>query len=240
LTDEGGPAEDAAVLPPRHGFQGDRGAAPAPPSVPAHLCIAISREAGSRGGTIGRRVARRLGWPVYDQELLEYMAQESVARQNMLDTLPPAAAAWAEAQLQLLLRQEHLSQQPSFINLARLVLALGSQGKAVLIGRGSGFILPPGTTLHGRIVAPLADRIAYMSQWLRLSVEEATERVRVRDERRTEFIRNHFNRQPEDVHQYDLVLNSSLLGEALCGELLVQAAQAVSAAGLPKGRPAAG
>jgi cytidylate kinase len=168
------------------------------------------------------------------------MAQEAVARQNMLDTLPPAAAAWAEVQLQLLLRQEHLSQQSSFINLARLVLALGSQGKAVLIGRGSGFILPSSTTLHGRIVAPLGDRIAYMSQWLRLSIEEASERVRVRDERRIDFIRNHFNRQPEDVHQYDLVLNSSLLGEALCGELLVQAAQAVEAAGLPKGRSAAG
>lgn len=233
-------ANEGGLPPPRHGFQGDRGATPLPASIPAHLTIAITRESGARGGTIARRVARRLGWAVYDQELLEYMALEAVARQNMLDTLPPAAAAWAEAQLQNLLHQENLSQQPSFLNLARVVLALGSQGKVVLIGRGSGCILPRETTLHGRIVAPLADRIAYMSQWLRLSVEEATERVRLRDDRRSEFIRNHFHRQPEDVHQYDLVLNSSLLGEALCVELLVQAAQAVMTAGLPKGRSTAG
>jgi cytidylate kinase len=225
---------------PRHGFQGDRGAAPRPPGVPAHLTIAISRESGARGGTIGRRVARRLGWPVYDQELLEYLAQEGVARQNMLDTLPPAAVAWAETQLERLPRQEEVGQQTTFLNLARVVLALGAQGKVVLIGRGSGYFLPRETTLHGRIIAPLADRIAYMSQWLRLSIEEASERVRLRDERRREFVRTHFNRQPEDVHQYDLVLNSSLLGEALCVELLVQAAQAVSDAGLPKGRPAPG
>ena len=35
------------------------------------------------------------------------------------------------------------------------------------------------------------------------------------------------------------ILNSSLLGEALCIELLAQATQAVTEAGLPKGRIAA-
>jgi hypothetical protein len=72
----------------------------------------------------------------------------------------------------------------------------------------------------------LQERIAYMGQWLRLSVEEAAERVRLRDQRRAEFIANHFQRQPADVHQYDLVLNSSLLGEDVCAELIAQAARA--------------
>src|SRR5690242_12897526 len=54
---------------PRHGFQGDRGAPP-PRTGPAAMTIAVSREAGARGGTIARRVGRKLGWQVYDQELL--------------------------------------------------------------------------------------------------------------------------------------------------------------------------
>jgi cytidylate kinase len=239
-TADEGPAVEEAVQPPRHGFQGDRGAGPRQERLPAHLTIAISRESGARGGTIGRRVARRLGWPVYDQELLEYMSQEAVPRQNVLDALPPAVTAWADAEVERLLQTEGLSRQPSFVNLARVVLSLGAQGQVVLIGRGAGCILPRESTLSARIVAPQRERVAYMSQWLRLSVEEASERVRLRDERRGDFIRKHFNRQPEDVHQYDLVLNSSLLGEGLCVELLVQAAQAVEAAGLPKGRPPAG
>jgi cytidylate kinase len=68
-----------------------------------------------------------------------------------------------------------------------------------------------------------------MGQWLRLTVEEATERVRLRDERRTEFVTNNFHRDPSEVHQYDVVLNSSLLGEDVCAELIAQAARARAA-----------
>jgi cytidylate kinase len=202
--------------------------------------VALSREAGARGGTIGRRLARRLGWPVYDQELLEYMAQESTIQQNVFETLPPAAASWAEARLAQLQRREVLSQQPMFLSLVRLVLALGSQGRVVMIGRGAGNILPPESTLHARIVAPRTDRIAYMSQWLRLSDDEAAERVKLRDQRRADFLRSHFQCEPDDIHQYDVILNSSLLGEAVCVELLANAVEAITKAGLPKGRTATG
>jgi len=212
---------------PRHGFQGNRGQkVPAVPKVPAALTIAISREAGARGGTVSRRVGKKLGWQVYNQELLEYVAQEGAFRQDVVENLSPAAAVWAEECLQALLREQNLSQHPSIVNLARVVLALGAQGEAVLIGRGAGCILPPESTLNVRIVAPLADRIAYMSQWLRLTVDEAAEQVRLRDNGRAEFISTHFHRQPSDIYQYDLLLNSSLLGEDLCVELIVQAARA--------------
>jgi hypothetical protein len=214
---------------PRHGFQGDRGAPPPPRTGPAALTIALSREAGARGGSIARRVGRKLSWQVYDQELLEYMAQESVVSQGVLDTPPPAPAGWAESRLQQLLRDKQVRDDPPILNLMRVILALGAQGQAVLIGRGAGHVLPRETTLNVRIVAPLQERIAYMGQWLRLPVEEATERVRQRDERRAEFLTVNFHRDPGDVHQYDLVLNSSLLGEEVCAELIAQAARARSA-----------
>ncbi len=217
------PAEDR---PPRHGFQGDRGAAPPVRSVPAGLTVAVSRESGSRGGTIARRVARKLGWQVYDQELLEYMAQETAVRQGVLEGLQGPAAAWIEERMDRLLREQNLSQHPLVGNLARVVLSLGAQGGVVLIGRGAGSILPRETTLNVRIVAPLPERVAYMSQWMRLTQEEAAERVDSRDRMRNEFVATHFHRHPGDVHQYDLVLNTSLLGEDVCAELIAQAARA--------------
>jgi hypothetical protein len=214
---------------PRHGFQGDRGAPPAPRHGPAALTVALSREAGARGGTIARRVARKLGWQVYDQELLEYMAQEAAVSRGVIESLPAPEGDWAEQRLRQLIREQELTEHPLILNLARVVLALGAQGEVVLIGRGAGYILPRESTLHVRIVAPLNERIAYLSQWLRLTVEEATEKVRLRDERRAEFIVTHFRRHPNDVHQYDLVINSSLLGEDACAELIAQAARARAA-----------
>ena len=222
------PPGELARESPRHGFQGDRGAPP-PRLGPSALTIAVSREAGARGGTIARRVGRKLGWQVYDQELLEYMAQEAIVSQGVLDAPPATPADWVEVRLQQLIRDNALAEHPTIVNLARVVLSLGAQGQAVLLGRGASCILPRETTLNVRIIAPLRERIAYMGQWLRLTVEEASERVRLRDERRIEFVFNNFHRDPNDVHQYDVILNSSLLGEDVCAELIAQTARARAA-----------
>jgi cytidylate kinase len=213
---------------PLHGFRGERGGEPS--ELPAALSITISREAGARGGTIARRAGAKLGWQVYNQELLEYISHEGPFREGVVEHLPAATATWVEERLQLLVREQKISQNQSVIHAARIILALGTQGEAVLLGRGAGYILPPATTLNVRIVAPRYDRIAYMSEWLRLTVEEATEQVRLRDERRTEFIASHFHRKASDVYQYDLLLNSSLLGEELCAEMIAHAARAKQAA----------
>ena len=42
-----------------------------------HKIITVSREFGSGGRTIGRKVAEKLGIPCYDQELIEKIAQKS-------------------------------------------------------------------------------------------------------------------------------------------------------------------
>src|SRR5438067_9124982 len=203
------PRDQETELPlesPRHGFQGDRAPPPPTPSVPAGLTIAISRETGARGGTIGRRVGRKLGWQVYDQELLEYLGQESAVQQGLRESLSPEASRWLDEQLQAHLATGRLDDNPSILSLARLSLTLGAQGEAVLIGRGAGFLLPRETTLHVRLVAPLPERIAYMTQWLRLPVGMATETVRVRDERRAGVLQKHFHRNGGDVPQCDVVL----------------------------------
>src|SRR5881227_4017245 len=116
-------------VPPRHGFQGNRGAAPVRRSAPLGLSIALSREAGARGGTIGRLVGKRLGWQVYDQELLEYMSQDTVARQGLWDNLTPACLNWVESRLAELCQGLGVGRDESVLNLARLVLALGAQGE---------------------------------------------------------------------------------------------------------------
>ncbi len=123
-----------------------------------------------------------------------------------------------------------LDKHPSIVELARVILALGAQGEVVLIGRGAGCILPVESTLHVRIMAPLADRVAYMAQWLRLTQEEAAEQVALRDRRRAEFIGGCFRREPGDIYQYDLLLNSGLLGEERCADLIAHAAGAKLAA----------
>ncbi|MBI3824068.1 MAG: cytidylate kinase-like family protein [Planctomycetes bacterium] len=209
---------------PLHGYRGDDDAPT--PELPLGVTIAISREAGARGATIAKRAGEKLGWEVYSQDMLKYGAQSAPLRQDVLEKLPPGAIGWIDEQVQRLLEQPNLSHNPNIVDLARLVLALGAQGNVILLGRGAGFLLPRRSTLHVRLVAPLHDRIAYMSQWLRLTEEEAADQVRKRDHRRTDFLATHFHRKPNDVHFYDMILNTSMFGEDRSADLIAAAAKA--------------
>jgi cytidylate kinase len=209
-----------AEVGPLHGYRGET--APARTNcLPTGLTIAVSRESGARGGSIARRVGRKLGWQVVDQELLEFLAQDEQALQE----LPAEAREWADERLDQLLRAGILSNDAGVVALSRAVLLLGSQGEVVMIGRGAGYILPPATTLHVRIIAPEAERIAYMSQWLRLTEEEAAAEVRRRDTRRGEFLSTQLGCASDDPYPYDLILNSARLGEEPSAELIARAAR---------------
>ena len=78
---------DATERTPRHGDRGNRPQSPTRPQVPSSLTIAVSREAGSRGGSIARRAAAKLGWQVYSQEMLEYIAQDGNFRSGVEEQL---------------------------------------------------------------------------------------------------------------------------------------------------------
>ena len=66
---------------------------------------------------------------MYDQELLEYMAQEAIVSQGVLDAAPETPADWTEVRLQQLLREGTVSEHPTIVNLARVILALGRKDK---------------------------------------------------------------------------------------------------------------
>jgi cytidylate kinase len=210
---------------PRHGFRGSARPLAEGPRLPAALTIALSREAGARGTSIARRVGEKLGWQVYTQDMLEYLANQGNLQQEILEQLSPPARAWVEEQLARWQGAAAQGSATTFREIARLILALAVQGEVILIGRGAGLLLPPATTLHVRIYAPLAERIAYMSQWLRLTTDEARQEVLKRDERRNHFVDTHFHYKAHEPYRYDLLLNSSLLGEELCAELIVHAAR---------------
>jgi cytidylate kinase len=221
MAEEHSDEEVGADEAPLHGFQGDR---PAPQNneIPLAPSLAISREVGARGGDIARRIGRKQGWTVYDSEVLGYSAQDPSAYDTLLSELPPSAAPWIEKRMRLLHERGVLADDPNFERVSRLVLALGAKGEAIFVGRGAGFILPRSTTLHVRLTAPLADRVSYMSQWMRLPHDEAAKLVRSREFERTEFLAKCFCIPAREI-TYDMVLDSSALGGELCAQLITQA-----------------
>jgi cytidylate kinase len=196
--------------PPLHGY---RGVEPAEHFAgPKGMTIAISREAGARGTTIAHKLGAILGWQVFDPEMLDYLMIDETGRAQLFAEVPSGAKAWADRHLARLQREGQLNSEPDTTALARLVLVTAARGDTVIVGRGAGFLLPPETTLHARVVAPFEARVSFMAQLLRLSREDAAAEVRNRDTRRENFLTRTLLREMNESIDYDVVVNSGRLG----------------------------
>ena len=207
-----------------------------PPRTSHAFTIALSREVGTLGTSIAQDVGRRLGWQVYDHELVEQIAQEMDVRATLLESVDERQQSWLEESIETFLSMPDKSEWEPFVSessfvrhLVETVLALGIHGECVIVGRGAAFILPAKTTLRVRLVAPVKDRVSKLSQTLGLSAKEAARRVRIIDRERVDFVRDHFHTDPRDPRHYDLVLNAGRLTAAAQAELIINALHSLQA-----------
>ncbi|HXG13307.1 MAG TPA: cytidylate kinase-like family protein [Gemmataceae bacterium] len=196
---------------------------------PAAFTIALSREAGARGTSVAREVGARLGWPVYDHELVERIAHEMGLRTSLLESVDERRVSWLEECVQTLAAVPAVSESAYVRHLVETVLSLAAHGECIIVGRGAAQILPPATTLRVRLLAALEDRIAVLSQERGIPRTEAARQVEAIDHERAQFIREHFRKDPADPQNYDLILNTSRFTVADCAVLIIEALRRLQA-----------
>jgi cytidylate kinase len=92
-----------------------------------------------------------------------------------------------------------------------MVNSLGIIGRAVIVGRGANFILPPEKRFAIRIIAPEEIRVKNVAFRFGVSLAEAKKRIKNRETKRKTFIKNTFHKDITDVGFYDLILNTARL-----------------------------
>jgi cytidylate kinase len=204
--------------------------------------IAISRQSGARGTTTARAVGERLGWAVYDRELVERIAQDTKLQASLLERVDEKKVGWLQEFMGSFSSAPVVSDIAYVHRLAKTIASLVAHGDCVLVGRGISHILPVETTLRVRLVAPVAWRVAALSRKLGVSPEEAAVKVAAIDRQRVQFVREHFNKDTTDPSLYDLVLNTERFSVGQCADLIVEtlhrfqeavAGKAFESAGLP-------
>jgi cytidylate kinase len=193
-----------------------------PPPPPA-FTIALSREVGARGTTIARELGERLGWPVYDNEILERIACEMKLHPRRLVDLDEKRASLLTEFVESFSTGPVVSETAYVQHLIKTLLALGAQGGCVIVGRGAAQLLPPETTLRVRLVADRDDRIGVMSQRLGVPRPEAARYVEKKDRERELFVKHHFHKDPADPRLFDLVLNSTRFSVGECADIILEA-----------------
>jgi cytidylate kinase len=185
--------------------------------------ICISREAGAGGEDIARLVGQKLGWKVYDNELIEAIAHRMgvpLDEVRILDELAPSVVQdWL-----LPLREEYYAPQEAYLDhLAKLIEAIGRAGESILVGRGAGYMLPRETSLAIRVIAPMKVRAQRLAERMGVSVRTARRAARDLDRRRLQFDRTMYRARSNDPHNFDMVLDSHSLGLEIASDCVAHA-----------------
>jgi cytidylate kinase len=93
----------------------------------------------------------------------------------------------------------------------KVIGAIGEHGRAIIVGRGANFILPPDNCFKLRIIAPQQARIQHVAKSFDISEDEAKRRVIRTESDRRAFIRKYFNAEIADPVNYDMVINTGTL-----------------------------
>jgi len=170
--------------------------------------LTVSRQLGSGGLEIARRVGERLGWQVYDKQILETIAEHRHLRSRVVQRLDERVIGWISEYVTHLLTPQSLPQAAFAKDLSEVLVALGRQGRAVIVGRGGNWLLDARYGLRVRFVAPVDRRVEAVGSESGLSREAAEREVREHDARTAAFVRQTFGRGIDDPLGYDLVVNT--------------------------------
>jgi len=177
--------------------------------------VTLSRDDGCLGNNIAAQLANRLGWHLFDKEIVNYIAENSHVREDMVRRLDERSQGLVhEAILRLLEMSESVpfGTEEYHESLVKTLAALATNGSAVLVGRGANFALRWAEHgLHVRITGSLDVRLRRISESWKVPVEKARPCLMAMDADRRTFIRHHFKKEFDDFRYYDLVLNTDHL-----------------------------
>jgi cytidylate kinase len=188
--------------------------------------IAISREPGSGGRIVAEGIAERLGYDLFHREIIQEMAESADMSSRVLATLDEKGLSVLEDWISELVNERHLWPDQYLKHLMKVVGAIGKHGRAVVVGRGATFILPPEQRFSVRMVAPLEVRVKNVASNFDVSLEEARRRVLRTESDRRAFTRKYFHADIADPNYYDLVVNT--------GRLSINAAQEAALSALER------
>ena len=182
--------------------------------------ITISREFGSGGRTIGKKVAEQLGIPCYDSELIQKIAEESGFDAKFVQEAGEYAPGGFLSNLSSRIfgptNEDYLWKIQY-----QIISRLAGQGPCVIVGRCADYILrDKADCLRVFIHADAQFRARRIVQEYGERAESPEQRLRDKDKRRAAYHRFYTNMKWGHAQNYDMTLNSGTLGIDRCVEII--------------------
>lgn len=194
------------------------------------IVIAINREYGSGGRTIGEMLSRDLGIHYYDKEILKLASDESGINEALFNRadnkfkgtrLFRIAKSVYNGELIPPESDDFTSDQNLFNYQAKIIKRLAEEESCIIVGRGAGFILRDyDNVVNIFIHAPFPYLLKSAAERMTLTGSDLEKYVIKENKRRQEYNRYYTGEEWDDAHHYDLCLDSSRLGFEKCVEVI--------------------
>lgn len=185
-----------------------------------HRIITISREFGSGGRTIGKKVAEALGLPCYDSELIQKMAAESGFHEQYIKDNGESAPVGFLSNLTNRVfgptNEDYLWEVQ-----CKIITDLAEKGPCVIVGRCADYILrDKADCLRVFIHADMDFRAKRIVEVYGERDASPEQRLKDKDKRRAAYHRFYTNMKWGHAQNYDITLNSGTLGIERCVDII--------------------
>jgi cytidylate kinase len=174
--------------------------------------ITISREPGTGGSEIARRLADGLKMDLVGAQIIQKIAESADISEKVIESLDEKQITRRDDWLSSLFETRHLWVDDYLRHLTKVIGTFGKQGNFVIVGRGSQYILPPEDTFRLRFIADMETKIQNVMRDFGSSREESEAYINKTHENRRAYLRKHFDVDWTNPADYDMVINTGKLG----------------------------
>ena len=202
--------------------------------------ITLSREVGSGGRTIGRKLAERLGVRFSDKELVGALQAKLNLTAERIEEMKGKKKRWLDDFIQLVapvpmsgmivdgdsdyITEYNLSKDVNDVFEAEkeILNGIADQGSCVIAGRSGFFVLKNRPNkVDILITASRENRIARIMRKQNLSREQAEDVINSVDKARDNFVKRYTGQSRYDARNYHIVLNMDYLTEDKAVDLIM-------------------
>ena len=192
--------------------------------------ITIGRQFGSGGHEVGSRLAKKMGIPFYDKEILRLTAKNSRFAESYLEKmdeqkpsflnvgsagLMSGAGGTSSAQGALTQFYNLSPNDQIFLETSKVMNSLAEKGPCVIVGRCADYILRELDPINFFICADIQDRVARklaLEEHSDMSEQEMEKLIRQTDKSRSKYYEYYSHEIWGSADNYHMCINTSVVG----------------------------
>lgn len=181
-----------------------------------NMIITISREFGSGGKEVGKRLADELGFAYYDSEIVNMLAKETGLSKQYIENISEKGIypyPFNFGKSFYMLNSMQSNQSDVLVAQTKIIKEIATKGNCIIVGRGADIILNDYNTINLFIYANTDSKVKRCLEKAdkneNLTTKEIEQKMKQIDKNRQKFHDLLSSKSWGDKENYDLCINTS-------------------------------